>query len=297
MKSVESLIMKGESDKPDKLKNDDIVPVEEIILSKEEQAVLEQITGGNWKKYGRVAMAAMGGIPWVGSILGAAATLSAENEQGKTNKLLYLWVREHETKLRQLISDLRRIFTRLETFGDEIKTRIDSPEYLDLVRKTFRVWDIADSLEKKDMLRKLITNAGGVSIVQDDIVRLFIELLGRFHELHFKIIREIYANPGISSYDLGVSLFGEVPLDNSARADLFKFLMHDLNMTDIVRQARESDGFGRWKTKTPVKRPESQLGTLQTPFDPSKLQVLTELGKEFVHYVMDDLAPQIGVGK
>jgi hypothetical protein len=281
-------------DNPDKHESNELVPQGSIILSEEEQAVLEQITGGNWKKYGRVAMAAMGGIPWVGSILGAAAALSGENEQAKTNKLLFLWLQEHEIKLRQLISDLQRIFARLESFGEEIKTRIDSPEYLDLVRKTFRVWDVADTTEKKDMLRKLITNAGGVSIVQDDIVRLFVELLGRFHELHFKIIREIYSQPGISSYDLGIALFGEIPRDNSAKADLFKFLMHDLNMTDIVRQARESDGLGRWKTRASVNRAPSLSGTLQTPFDQGKQQVLTELGKEFVHYVMEDLAPQIG---
>ena len=58
------------------------------VLSKEQQAVLEQITGGNWKKFGRVAMAAMGALPWVGSVISAAATLSAENEQGETNHLL-----------------------------------------------------------------------------------------------------------------------------------------------------------------------------------------------------------------
>lgn len=106
------------------------------IVSKEEQAVLEKIIGGNWKKYGRVAMAALGGIPWVGSILSAAATLSAENEQGRTNELLFLWVREHEVKLQELITDIRKIFERLEIFGDQIQERMESTEYLNLVRKT-----------------------------------------------------------------------------------------------------------------------------------------------------------------
>lgn len=270
-----------------------IAPVEGIVLSQKEQAVLEQITGGNWKKYGRVAMAAMGGVPWIGSILSAAATLSAENEQGKTNHLLYLWVREHEDKLRQLISDMQLVFARLESFGDEIKERIESPEYLNLVRKTFRTWNEADSMEKRDMLRKVITNAGGSAIVGDDILRLFIELVGKFNELHFRIIRDVYTNPEITSYELGINLFGEIPPDNSAKADLFKLLMHDLNMSDLVRLPRDSDSTGKYVRATREKKPSNPSRYLKTPFDPNKKQVLTELGKEFVHYVMTELALQI----
>jgi hypothetical protein len=52
------LEMNEESENPLK----EIARVKAVILSDKEQAVLEQITGGNWKKYGRVAMAALGGL-------------------------------------------------------------------------------------------------------------------------------------------------------------------------------------------------------------------------------------------
>ncbi len=275
-----------------------LVEVNGVVLSKEQQAVLEQITGGNWKKYGRVAMAAMGALPWVGSIMGAAATLSAENEQGKTNHLLYLWVQEHEDKLRALIATMQSIFARLETFGDDIQARIESPEYLNLVRETFRIWDEAETGEKRDMLRKLITNAGGVKIVQDDIVRLFLDFLEKFHELHFAVIREIYAKPRITRGEIWENLdeedAEEFPREDSSKADLFKLLIIDLSTGLVVRQARITDAHGNWQ-KQPARR-RTRGGATTSAFDREKEYVLTELGAEFVHYVMEDLAPQLGSG-
>lgn len=271
------------------------------ILSEREQAVLEQITGGNWKKYGRVAMAALGGLPWAGSVFSAAATLSAEKEQGKTNHLLFLWVQEHEEKLREVVVALQSIFGRLETFGNEIQGRLESPEYLNLVRKTFRVWDEAETREKGGMLRKLITNAGGVSIVQDDIVRLFLDFLGKFHELHFAVIREIYAHPRITRAEIWEYISGiddetgGAPREDSSKADLFKLLIHELSTGYIIRQARETDSYGNWQRQTPKRRTGQR--NLTSAFDDEKEYVLTELGAEFVHYVMEDLAPQLSEGE
>lgn len=287
----------------------EIIPVKAIeeasdttegrILSEREQAVLEQITGGNWKKYGRVAMAALGGLPWAGSVFGAAATLSAEQEQGKTNHLLFLWVQEHEEKLRELVFTLQSIFGRLETFGDEIQKRLESPEYLSLVRETFRVWDEAETSEKSEMLRKLITNAGGVSIVQDDIVRLFLDFLSKFHELHFAVITQIYNHPRITRAEIwenisGVTDDGDTPREDSSKADLFKLLIHELSSGYVIRQARETDSYGNWQHKKSRRR--GGKSSLTSAFDSEKEYVLTELGAEFVHYVMEDLAPQLSDG-
>ncbi len=269
--------------------------IEAVVLNEKERAILEQLTGGNWKKYGRVAMAALSGIPWVGSVLSAAATLSAEKEQGITNKLLFLWVQEHELKLRELLADMRRVFERLEIFGIQTEERIESTEYLNLVRKTFRVWDGADTTEKRESLRKLITNAAGMRVVDDDVVRLFVEFMERFHELHFQILRLVYQNPGISSYDIATEIFGEIPRDDSAKADLFKFLFHELQMADVMRQPRESDADGQWRRRVAKKKAGPQAKTLKSPFNDDQ-QVLTELGKQFMRYIMDDLDPQLEAG-
>lgn len=267
--------------------------VEIPALKEHEQAVLQAVTGGDWKKYGRVAMAALGVLPWVGSLLGAAATLSAENDQTETNKLMFLWVKEHEVKLKELGVTLRSIFEKYESFGDRIKERIESEEYVALVRNTFKVWDQAETFEKKDMLRKLITNAGGVTISQDDLVKMFIDWIEKYHEFYFLVIREIHLHPDITRRQIWLNIRGDIPTDSSAEADLFKLLIDDLTQGRVIRQSREIDMEGRFfkKTKTKSHSPESDF--MKSPFDDVEPYELTGLGTEFVSYVMNELTPQL----
>ena len=262
------------------------------IVSKEEQAVLEKIIGGGWKKYTRVTMAALGILPWVGSLLGAAATLSSENDQEDTTKLLFLWIKEHEIKLKELGATLNSIFGRFESFGERINQRIESEEYLGLVRKTFKKWDEAETLEKREMLRKLITNAGGITIVQDDWVRMFLDWIEQYHELHFSIIAQIHQNPNITRKAMWMNVKGNIPKDNSAEADMFKLLIDDLTRGRVIRQKREANRQGQFYKKQ--RREARQSDFMESPFDDEDQYVLTELGTGFVQYVMNELTPQIG---
>jgi hypothetical protein len=99
--------------------------------------------------------------------------VSAEHEQQGVNDLQLLWLQEHKEKVKKLTSTLTDIFIRLDNFGEEIQERIESPEYLALVRKVFRSWDEADSEDKRQMFKKLITNAGAIKLCPDDLIRLF----------------------------------------------------------------------------------------------------------------------------
>jgi hypothetical protein len=51
-----------------------------------------------------------------------------------------VWLEEHEEKARELFATLLDIFERLDGFADEIQARVESPEYLTLVKKCFRSW-------------------------------------------------------------------------------------------------------------------------------------------------------------
>jgi len=268
----------------------EVVELTEIV-SKEEQAVFEKIIGGNWKKYTRVTMAALGILPWVGSLLGAAATLSSENDQEDTTKLLFLWIKEHEIKLKELGTTLNSIFGRFESFGERINQRIESEEYLGLVRKTFKKWDEAETLEKRDMLRKLITNAGGITVVQDDWVRMFLDWIEQYHELHFSIIAQIHQNPNITRKAMWMNIKGSIPKDNSAEADMFKLLIDDLTRGRVIRQKREANSQGQFYKKQ--RRESRSSDFMESPFDDEDQYVLTELGTGFVQYVMNELTPQI----
>jgi hypothetical protein len=264
-------------------------------LEAAEDALTSQLGSGSKHKYARFLVAALSSIPWIGGVIAASASLSAEVEQGKVNELHRLWLSEHQQKIRELVGTLSNIFSRLENFGEEIDERLESPEYLSLVRRCFRSWDEADTEDKKQMLKKLITNAGAIKLCADDLVRLFIAWIEQYHETHFLVIKEIYKNPGITRARIWDNIHGRRPREDSAEADLFRYLIRDLSTGGVVRQERETDRIGNfYKRETGGHRSSSRV--MESSFEDTKPYVLTALGKQFVHYVMEDVAPQIGRG-
>src|SRR5262245_4488737 len=110
------------------------------------------------RRYRRFLLAALGSVPWVGGLIAASATLDGEREQQKINDLEQEWLDEHSEKLKELGVALLEILQRLETLGDDIQARIQTDEYLGLVRQAFRVWDQADTREKRKLIQNLLTN-------------------------------------------------------------------------------------------------------------------------------------------
>lgn len=276
-----------------------ILPPDEPERLTAEQALIEHLGGGRWKKYGRFLVAALGSIPWVGGVLGAAASLSAEKGQERLSDLQRLWLEEHRAKVQSLGAALNEIFGRFDGFGEHIQERIQSEEYLALVRRSFRSWDQADTEAKRDMYKRLIMNAGATTLSSDNLVRLFIGWLDLYHEAHFMVIREVFQNPGITRAAIWDRIHPESrPREDSSEADLFKYLIRDLSTGGVIRQERETDAQGRFLKKQHT-RPARSLGgrasqVAKSAFDDSEPYALTELGKQFVHYVMRDVVRQIG---
>jgi hypothetical protein len=246
-----------------------------------------------------VALAALGSIPWVGGVVSAAAAYKSEGAAVEKDSLFEEWLQEHQAKLQELRGTLEQMVLRLEGFEEAVEERITSNEYLTLVRKTFRQWDVADTEEKRRLLVHLLTNAAGVRLVSDDVVRLFLDWIETYHEAHFAVIRTIYKNGDNppTGYDIWVAVYGEpVPQDSSAEADLFRMLIRDLSTGGVIRQPRETDFAGRFLRKRTggPRRPASS--TMESAFEDSKQYVLTELGSQFVHYTMTELVRQIGSG-
>lgn len=265
-----------------------------LNLGAEEQAVLAHVSGGQWSKYARVAMAALSSLPWVGSVVGAAATLAGENAQESSYKAMYMWVKVHEDKLKEVFATLDDIFERFEAFGQRVEERVNSEPYMSLVRKTFSQWDRSETITKKDMLRKLITNAGGLEMAQDDLVRMFLGWIDLYHEFHFEVIGEIYKNPAITRRDIWVNLRGEIPRDDSSEADLFRLLIRDLSTGGVIRQQRQVDYNGHFVKQQSRQRTGSASAIYESAFESVKRYELTALGKQFVHYVLTDLATPLG---
>lgn len=241
----------------------------------------------------KFGLAALGSIPWVGGFISAAASLKTEEGTLKTDSLQTKWLEEHQVKMERLSQTLEEIAQRFEKLGEEITDRIQTDEYLDLVRKSFRAWDNADTDEKRSFVANLITNSSGTSLCSDDVIRLFIDWLDLYHEAHFSVMREIYSNPGVTRYGMWTSIYGEIPREDSAEADLFKLLIRDLSTGGVIRQARETTFDGQFLKQKNRGRRKSGSGTMESAFEDSKPYVLTELGKQFVHYTMNDVVTRI----
>jgi hypothetical protein len=69
-------------------------------------------------------------------------------------------------------------------------------------------------------------------------------------------------------------------------------LIRDLNTGGVIRQARDTDGAGNF-LKQQKSKPTRGSRTMESAFEDSKPYVLTELGKQFVHYTMEEVVTQI----
>ena len=241
----------------------------------------------------KFGLAALGSIPWVGGFISAAASMKTEEGTLKTDSLQTRWLEEHEIKMQILGETLTEISASFERLGEAVDERIQSEEYLDLVKKSFRTWDAADTDEKRKYIANLISNASGSNICSDDVVRLFIDWLAGYHESHFAVIREIYKTPGVTRYDIWSVINGVIPREDSAEADLYKLLIRDLSTGGVIRQARDTTHDGQFLKRKPASK-KSGSRTTESAFENSKSYVLTELGKQFVHYTMNDVVTRIG---
>ena len=242
-------------------------------------------------------LAALGSIPWVGGFISTMATLKTDAGDVKADDMRTQWLEEHQKKLNRLACTLGEISDRFEKIGEQIHERIQSEEYLDLVRRSFRAWDQADTQEKRQYVANLVANAAGTKLCSDDVIRLFIDWLNLYHEAHFAVIRTIHKDSGVSRYDIWMEIHGQLVREDSAEADLFKLLIRDLSTGGVIRQERETTMDGRFLRKHPRKSLGHAPSTMESAFEDTKPYVLTALGRQFVHYSMTDAVRRIESGE
>lgn len=268
-------------------------------IEKGGDAISDVLSGNGGKKYGRFVFAALGGIPWVGGVIAASSALHAEIEQGRVNEMMGRWLDEHREKINLLGSAIQQITDRLNGFegemSDEIDRRLNDDNYLALVRRGFRTWDRSDTDEKRDHIRRCLANAAATRICSDDVVRLFLDWIDKYDEIHFAVIRALYNNRGATRAYIWDQIHGASVREDSAEADLFKLLIFDLNTGRVLRLIREKNVHGQFLSKRRQGRQPPKT-VLESAFENTKPWELTALGSQFVHYVMDEVAPRIGDG-
>jgi hypothetical protein len=240
----------------------------------------------------KLALAALGSIPWVGGFMAAIASIKDDEAQSGKDNLQRQWLEEHAKKIRELADTLSEMLNRLDSFGEDVKQRLESDEYLDLIRAGFRKWDEAATSEKKRLIANLLTNSGASRLTSDDVIRLFLDWIEMYHEIHFAVIREVYRRPGITRHSMWKDINGVFPREDSAEADLFRMLVRDLSMGGVIRQHRETTYSGQFIAKKP-QRGTRASGVLKSAFDDEEPYELTELGRQFVHYTMQEVVPRV----
>jgi hypothetical protein len=239
---------------------------------------------------------ASGAVPVLGGILSALAGAWSEREQAKVNRFFEQWVRMLEDEIREKEATVVEIMARLNLQDEKIAARVESKEFQSLVKKTFRDWAGVESEEKRILIRNILSNAAASAVSSDDVVRMFIDWISQYSELHFKVIGAIYNSGGITRGAIWKKIGKGRVREDSADADLYKLLFRDLSTGGVIRQHRETDYHGNFLAKPAAKRTGGSGGgqkTLTSAFDEEDQYELTELGQQFVHYGMTDLPPRV----
>ena len=136
----------------------------------------EALSGSTASTLGKLAIAAFSGaIPVVGGAIGYTGSHWSEKEQEAINRLFQAWLKLQERELKEIGLTLAEVMLRIDSASKDVRSRIESPEYLSLVRKCFRDWSAAESEAKRQLIRNLLVNAANSRITHDDVVKLFIK--------------------------------------------------------------------------------------------------------------------------
>lgn len=254
----------------------------------------EGVAGGRALRF--ILNAASGAIPLAGGVLSAGAGAWSEREQERINDFLKHWIEMLFAEMKEKQQTILEITARLDMHDEKIAERVKSTEYQALLRKAFRDWAGTESEEKRKLVRNLLSNAAGASFVSDDVIKLFLEWIRDYSEFHFAVIGAIYNDAGITRAGIWQKLGRAAVREDSADADLFKLIIHDLSTGRIVRQHRETDYAGNFIARQNRKGPPVPKGaqrTMKSAFDDEEEYELTSLGQQFVHYALTDVPPKI----
>lgn len=248
------------------------------------------------KKTARAALNAIGSaVPFVGGLISAGVGYWSETESEQVVNILKQWLQMLEDELREKGKTIAEVVARLDMQDENIQERIESPEYQGLLKKAFRNWSSIDSEFKRQRVRNILANAATSRTTSDDVVRLFLDWIDDYSDFHFEVIAEIYRTPGVTRGEIWNNLNRSEVREDSAEADLFKLLIRDLSTGSVIRQYRETDYAGRFINKRPASRskPGQAPRTAKSAFDQTEPYELTDLGKQFVHYAMNEITAKL----
>lgn len=193
-------------------------------------------SAGNTAKLSRAALQAIGGaIPIAGGVLSAIAGAWSENEQERVNRFFEQWLEMLKDELKEKAETIVEIMARLDLQDEAISSRVESKEYQSLLKKASRDWGASESEKKREYVRNILSNAAASRVSSDDVVRMYLDWLDNYSELHFDVIAAIYNASGITRGQIWEKIGRQRVPESSADADLYKLLIRDLSTGGIIR--------------------------------------------------------------
>lgn len=237
-----------------------------------------------------------GAIPYAGGLISAIKGAYQDKQQENANAFLYNWISMLQDEMKEKRQTILEIMSRLDFQDEKISDKVSSVDFQSLSKKAFREWGAAESEQKRIYIRNILSNtAADISETYSyDVIRMFLDWIKTYSELHFKIIEIIYNNPdGISRFEIWNKLGRQQVREDSAEADLFRLVIRDLSTGGIIRQHREITYDGQFlKHKSGIGK-SSYSTTTESAFENTKKYELTNLGKDFVHYAISELPIKI----
>jgi hypothetical protein len=175
---------------------------------------------------------AAGAIPFVGGI-------PAEREQARINDFLKHLADMLAAEMKEKTQTILELTARIDMQVEKTAERIRSEEYQSLLRKAFRDWAGTESEEKRVLVRNPLSNAAASTLASDDAVKLFLQWIKDYSELHFAIVGAVYNSVGITRGGVWEKLDRRPVREDSSDAE-FRLMFRDLSTGGLVRQHSET---------------------------------------------------------
>ncbi len=212
------------------------------------------------------------------------------DEQATLRRLFGEWLLLNDEDLEAFRAMLLEVFHSFNLRKKAVRERVESREYVRLVKRAIARYSIIDSEIKRHLVKNVLANAAVLTLSPDALLERFIDWIEDFGEDYFRVIKTVDDNPGITRKKIWLTLNNELPSEDSAAADTYRLLIHDLSTNQIIRQPRKKDYQGMFLKKSPSnkKAATTSLGVLTSAFDDQKAYALTELGKQMVRYLLHE---------
>lgn len=240
-----------------------------------------------------------GAIPFASGFFAALKNSHSDKQQKDAFNFLNNWLEMLQDEMKEKSQTIVEIAARINLQDEKVAKKISGSEFQSLTKKAFRDWGASESEDKRVYIRNILSNAAvdettGYSY---DVIRMFLDWIKNYSELHFKIISIIYTNPGINRRDIWEKLGREQVRENSADADLYRLIIRDLSTGGIIRQKREVNSNGQFLKQKTLQGKSSKSTTMESAFENTKKYELTNLGQNFVHYAMTEVPIKIDYQK